>query len=68
MAMRIMNKNEFEQQLKNVGLKPTRKTSKKGRLWEGVDGQSVMVPKIGKNGIPDFIADRVLEEVNRLYY
>ena len=68
MAMRIMNKNEFEQQLKNAGLKPTRKTSKKGRLWEGVDGQLVMVPKIGKNGIPDSIADRVLEEVNRLYY
>ena len=67
MAMRIMNRDEFEQQLKKNGLQPTNKESVKGRLWEDSNGNCVMVPNI-KNKIPDSVLDRVLEVVDRLYH
>lgn len=66
MAMQIMSRDQFEQQLRSAGLTPTNKLSRTGRIWEDGNGAVVMVPNV-QDGIPDSVLDRVLEQVNLLY-
>ena len=64
--MRILSRAEFEEQLRQAGLTPTDERSEIGRMWQADNGETVLVPDL-PDGIPDFVLDRVLEEVNRLY-
>ena len=68
MAMRLMSRCEFEKELRKAGLVPTDKCSVKGRIWTTQNNKKAMVPNNKNNNIPDFVLERVLREVSRLYY
>ena len=66
MAMKLMDKESFEQELKKAGLEPTEHRIRKYRVWKTDDGKEVLVPETNKK-LPDSTLDRILSQVNRLY-
>ncbi|MYF27549.1 MAG: hypothetical protein F4169_01540 [Gammaproteobacteria bacterium] len=67
MAMELMSRKRFEEQLKKAGLNPTEHESDLGQVWKTDDDKFVLVPKlVGKT--PDWVLDDILDRVGRLYY
>lgn len=65
MAMRLFKGSEFEAELKRHGLTPTEFKTEHLRLWKNDQGAMFFLPM--GDGIPDYVLDRVLEKLNKLY-
>ena len=66
MAMRLLSQEEFDAELRKVGLEPTDNTTLTGRLWRTKDDRLISAP-VYDGKIPDSVLDQLLRRIDRLY-
>ncbi len=66
MAMQLMSRSEFENELRKAGLEPTEILTRTGRLWRTSDGQYISVPAHSET-YPDSVLEELLRRVGKLY-
>ncbi|MYD78343.1 MAG: hypothetical protein F4239_05480 [Gammaproteobacteria bacterium] len=62
--MRFLSKEEFEKELKTVGLTPTDERTNLGRVWITGKGEKVMLPETNHK-IPDSILEVALKQAEK---
>ncbi len=66
MAMELMSRERFENQLRRAGLFPTDNTTGLCKIWATEEGCFVSVPELEED-IPDWILDDILKKVEKLH-
>ena len=67
MAMEMLSRERFREELNKAGLHPTDTTSQTSRLWSTAEGQLIWVPE-SDAPIPDSVLEALLRQVNKLYH
>jgi hypothetical protein len=65
MAMRLLTKQEFEQELERAGLVKTDLVTATSRLWRAPNGRHMTIPDLCQ--YPDSILEDVLRQLGLLY-
>lgn len=67
MAMEMLSRERFREELNKAGLSPTDTMSQTSRLWSTADGQLIWVPE-SEGPIPDSVLGALLLQVGKLYH
>ena len=67
MAMEMLSRERFREELNRAGLSPTDTMSQTSRLWSTADGQLIWVPE-SEGPIPDSVLGALLLQVGKLYH